>query len=34
MTWWPPFVIVLAAVFVIEATIFGAYAAWLLAAVH
>jgi hypothetical protein len=28
----PPFVAALAAVFVIEAAIFGAYAAWLLAA--
>jgi hypothetical protein len=30
----PPFVIALATVFVIEAAIFAAYAAWLLAAVH
>ena len=32
MTALPPFVVALTAVFVIEAAIFGAYAAWLLAA--
>jgi hypothetical protein len=30
----PPFIIALAAVFVIEAAIFGGYAAWLLAMVY